>query len=72
MQQVISLVEQLRTMGIEVPPYPVLDGPFGSGDPLYASDSASVQARVESFEAKVVEWRVRVVELHAKHFPPQA
>jgi hypothetical protein len=47
----------------------LLDRPFGSGDPPHANDSATVQARVESFKAKVVEWQARLDHIGVSSWP---
>lgn len=66
MQQVISLIEELRASGIEVPPYPRLERPPGPVE--YDVHGVQLQARVDDFEARVILWRRKVVELHSKHF----
>lgn len=69
MQQIIGLIEELRALGVEVPLYPVLEGPYASPNPQYDVDGAALQARVDDFEARVIAWRAQVVEIHAEHFP---
>lgn len=68
MQTVAALIEQLRKAGIEVPAYPLLDGPFDRPEAIHPTDGALIEARVGDFEARVVQWRQQVLVLHAQHF----